>query len=102
MKRWIVGGLAATCAGIGVGLWLARGETGKPANDSAPPPVAVAPPAVQPAPVVLADVVDVADLDPLLDPPAKDATGMPFDADPPATVPVSTPVVPALIPPAVD
>ena len=102
MKRWIVGGLVAACAGVAVGLWLAQGETGKPANRPEPPPVAVAPPAVPPAPVVLADVVDVANLDPLLDPPAKDATGTSFDADPPATVPVSTPVVPDRIPPAVD
>jgi hypothetical protein len=101
MNRWIVGGLAVTCAGVAVGLWLAQRETPKPAGRPEPP-VAVAPPATPPVPVVLVDVIEVADLDPLLDPRAKDATGEPFDADPPVAVPVSTPVVPDRIPPAVD
>src|SRR5690242_14684681 len=77
MKNWIVGGLAVACAGVAVGLWLARKETSEPAARPEPPPVAAAiPPAKPPAPpAVLADVVEVADLDPLLDPPSAGAAG---------------------------
>ena len=34
------------------------------------------------APVVLAEVVEVTDIDPLLDPPPQPETGVPFDAEP--------------------
>jgi hypothetical protein len=102
MKHWIAVGLAVACAGVGVGLWLAPGEAGKPAKGPAPAPVAVAPPAAPKTPVVLTEVIDVADLDPLLDPREPAATGEPFDADPPAAVPVSAPVAPERIPPAAD
>ncbi len=63
-------------------------------------PVAVAVPA---EPVVLAQVVDVTDLDPLLDPAPARAAGVPFDAaeplEPVSAVPGGAP---APIPPAAD
>jgi hypothetical protein len=103
MKNWVVGGLAVACAGVAVSLWLAQKETPQPAGQPEPPPVAAAAPAAPPAPpVVLADVVEVADLDPLLDPRTPGAGGEPVDPDAPAAVPVSTPVAPDRIPPAVD
>jgi hypothetical protein len=100
MKLLMIGGLSSAC--IAVSIYLATREMNAPAPAKAPetPPVAVAPPATPPAPVVLANVVEVADLDPLLDPPAKTVTGVPFDADP--VVPVSAPTAPDRIPPAVD
>ncbi len=71
----------------------------KPAPE-AEQPVAVAVPA---EPVVLAQVVDVTDLDPLLDPPPARAAGVPFDAaeplEPVSAVPGGAP---APIPPADD
>ncbi len=64
----------------------------------AEPLVGVAGPA---EPVVLAQVVDVTDLDPLLDPPPAEAAGVPFDPVEPleAAAPVTAP---APIPPAAD
>jgi hypothetical protein len=100
MKRWIVGGVAVLCAGAGVGFWLAKTEPRDNAGRPELPPVVVSVPT--PAAVVLADVVEVADLDALLDPRAKDTGGAPFETDPPATVPVSTPTTPERIPPAID
>ena len=102
MKNWVIGGLCAACAGVGIYL-VARKDA--PAPVSAPQPeaprVAAAEPTVPRAAVVLTEVVEVANLDPLLDPPAKLPTGVPFDAEP-VTVPVTTSPVPTLIPPAVD
>ena len=101
MKRWIVGGVAVLCAGAGVGLWLAKME---PQEHAARPEYSLAAVNVpQPAAaVVLVDVVEVADLDSLLDPGVREADGVPFDADVPATVPISTANAPSTIPPAVD
>jgi hypothetical protein len=100
MKRWILGWLVGACVGVGVYLLVTRKPVPVPTNPPATPPVAAAP-ATPATPVVLAEVVEVVDLDPLLDPPAKPIAGVPFDADS-ATVPVSTPVAPERIPPAVD
>jgi hypothetical protein len=56
-----------------------------------------------PPPVVLAKVVETADIDPLLDPPEKPITGAPFDADVlPDPSPVQAEPVPDRIPPAVE
>jgi hypothetical protein len=99
MNRWVVAGVAVLCAGVAVGLWLAKAGPRRQAGNLELPPSA--PPPAPPTPVVLADVVEVANLEPLLDPRAKDTEGAPFDADP-TTVPISTPNVPDHIPPATD
>lgn len=100
MQRWTIGGLAVACAGCGVYLLVAKPEAPAPA---APPEVVVAPPApsAPPPPAVLAEVVEMTDLDPLLDPPTRADAGTPFDADPPAPTAAAAPA-PAVIPPAVD
>jgi hypothetical protein len=49
---------------------------------------------------VLPEVIELADLDPPLDPPAKAVVGAPFDAAP--GVPASAASAPERIPPAVD
>ena len=99
MKRWVFAGVAVLCAGVGVGLWLAKTELRQSAGNLVLPP-AVTPPA-PPAPAVLADVVEVANLESLLEPRAGDVGGTPFDADP-TTAPVSGTDAPGHIPPAID
>ena len=74
------------------------------ANPTPTPEVA---PAAVPAPaepVVLAQVVEVTDLDPLLDPaPAAPAVGVPFDAaEPLEPVSAAPGLTPAPIPPSAD
>ena len=100
MKYWVVGGVVVLCAGVGAGLWLAKAEPRHTSNLVLPPP-AVTPPPRPAALAVLTDVVEVANLEPLLDPRTKDAGGVPFDAAP-ITMPVSAPNAPAQIPPAAD
>lgn len=99
MKRWMLGGFIGAFVGVSIYLYMTK----KPATQ--PVPAQTAPAATKPVttvePVVLAQVVDVLDLDPLLDPPAKVTMGVPFDADP-VTVPVSVPAAQDRIPPAVD
>lgn len=99
MKSWIVGALVGAC--VGVVLYLLFSQKSVPSQESrhkppSPPPAAPAAP-----PVVLADVVEVTEIDHLLDPPAKPvSSGEPFDG----TTPVlpSIPAGPERIPPAVD
>lgn len=99
MKGGIIFGLSAAC--IGLSLYLAMTKNEKPVPVTAPEVVArVTTPAKPPAPIVLANVVEVTDLDPLLDPPEKPIAGVPFDADP-MTFPVSVPAA-APIPHAAD
>src|SRR5262245_13049013 len=100
MKSWIIVGLAAACLSVGAYLVTAKKPAPVVATTTGSPPAA-ATPASPAAPVVLADVVEVTDLDPLLDPPAKPVAGVPFDADD-ATAPASAPAAPERIPPAVD
>ena len=101
MKRWIVAGVGVLCAGACAGLWLARSEPNPTASRPAAPIVAEPATPAAPAPaVVLAEVVEVADLELLLDPRSKGGGGTPFDADVPAAVPVSAPAAPPVIPPA--
>src|SRR5262245_24778838 len=101
MNRWTLGGVVAVCVAFGVYFVVAKREPAAPPAGqpvvAARPPV---PPAAPPAPVVLAEVIDVANIDPLLDPPARPVTGAPFDADPPAA-PLAAPAS-IFIPPAVD
>jgi len=104
MNRWLMGGLVGVCVGAGAYLMVSQQETPQPLGNVLEPPTIVAPPASPPpAPIVLSQVIETTDLDPLLDPPAKPLTGVPFDVDATAT-PVSTPTVPApdRIPPAAD
>ena len=100
MKSWIVGALVGAC--VGVVLYLVLSQKPVPPQESRHKPVAPAPsaPAVPPAPVLLADVVEVTEIDHLLDPPAKPVSGEPFDGTTP--VPPSVPTGPERIPPAAD
>lgn len=102
MKNWVIGGLVAACAGVGIYL-VTKADAPTPVSAPQPEPAKVAAPplAIPRTAVVLTEVVEVANLDPLLDPPAKLPTGVPFDAEP-VTVPVAVAPVPTLIPPAVD
>ncbi|HEV3440568.1 MAG TPA: LPS assembly lipoprotein LptE [Gemmata sp.] len=103
MNRWLIGGLVGVWAGVGAYLMVSQKETPQSLGNVLEPPTVVAPPPSPPAPIVLSQVIETTDLDPLLDPPAKPLTGMPFDVDAMST-PVSTPTVPApdRIPPAAD
>jgi len=105
MKPWMMGGLVAVFVGIGAYLMVTQKETPPFAeNILQPPSIASSISPNPPAPIVLAQVVEVTDLDSLLDPPEKTPTGAPFDADATFT-PVSAPNAPAVpdrIPPAVE
>lgn len=106
MKTWIAGGLCvAGAVAVGAVLVPTKPPTPAPAVvEAAPAPVPVDPV----APVVLADVVNVTDIDALLDPPQIPVA----DADaPPAAVvvsvpadhvPASRPAVPPTLPAAAD
>ncbi|HSQ54827.1 MAG TPA: hypothetical protein VLM40_03705 [Gemmata sp.] len=97
----VVCGVTVLCAGVGVGMWLATGENFTRTGPVESPPVVTIPRDL-PAQAVLAEVVEVANLDALLDPPAEELVGVPFDADPPKTAPVSSPATAPRIPLAVD
>lgn len=107
MNRWLVGvvvGMIACAAGFLLVI-----------DHLTPPPVCVdsaletetevepTTPEI-PAPVVLAEVIETADIDPLLDPPEKPITGVPFDEDnkPRTSAMPPTPPIPTRIPPAVE
>jgi hypothetical protein len=94
MWKWLAIGVAGSVVGY-VAVYFAL--DGKPAPEPRPEP----PAAVPAEPVVLTQVVDVTDLDPLLDPPPRPSAGVPFEpAEPPGSI---TPVgAPAPIPPAGD
>jgi len=104
MNRWLMGGLVGVCAGFGAYLMVSQTETPQPLGNVLEPPTVVAPPPSPPAPIVLSQVIETTDLDPLLDPPAKPLTGAPFDTETvstPLSVPAAPPV-PDRIPPAVE
>jgi hypothetical protein len=103
MNRWLIGvvvGMFACAAGF---LAVTQHLTPPPverAIEEATARVASSPQV--PEPVILSQVVDTADIDPLLDPPEKPITGLPFDVDAtPPTTPTET-AVPDRIPPAVE
>ena len=102
MKRWSICGLAVLGVGVGAGLYFTQTGSRQPVAQPEPPVVTTTEPTTPVAPVVLANVVEVANIDPLLDPPAGELGGVPFETSPPATVPVSTPATPDRIPFAVD
>lgn len=99
MKNWIIGGLTGACVGVSVYLFFSKKPTPAPTRDEPPAAPAAAAPPAPPAPAVLDRVVEVADIDGLLDPPAREIAGEPFESETTAA-PVSAPAVP--IPPAVD
>ncbi|MDB5306851.1 MAG: hypothetical protein JWO38_1053 [Gemmataceae bacterium] len=78
MKKWVIGG--ALLAAVGIYFAFPPRTTSVPAVTTDPAPAGVAATPVPAAPVLLAKVVDVTDIDPLLDPP---------------TIPVSEPAAPA-------
>ena len=100
MKNGMIAGLLIACIGFGMHLISQKQPDPTPVAtlDS---PAAPAAPASPSSPAVLGQVIEVTDIDPLLDPPAKPITGTPFDTDPEA-VRVSAPSAPDRIPPAVD
>jgi hypothetical protein len=105
MNRWLMGGIVAVLASLTGFLIASRHQTPQ-LNESAIEPSTVAAPISPkpPEPVILAQVVETADIDPLLDPPAKAITGVPFDADvtlKQGTSPTES-AIPERIPPAVE
>lgn len=68
MKTWIIGGLVAVL--VGVGLYFTATKRSVPSADPVVPGVEVVEVKPEPVAPVLQQVVDVADLDALLDPPA--------------------------------
>jgi hypothetical protein len=104
MKRWFIGCLVGMVAGIGAYLLVSQKQLPPVEKDLGPPTAGAPTEPTVPSPVVLAQVIEMADIDPLLDPPAKLPTGAPFDeeaASTPATAPTK-PTVPDHIPPAVE
>lgn len=99
MKNWIIGGLLGACIGVWIYLALMKHPAPAPATIQEPQ-AEIATPAVPAAPIVLGEVVEVTNIDPLLDPPSRPVIGVPFDTEPVA-VPVSV-AAPERIPPAVD
>jgi hypothetical protein len=84
VKQWLICGLVGVCAGTGAYLIAYKKEMPPPSQNVLEPPatpaLASGPPTL-PTSVVLAKVVEMTDLDPLLDPPAKQCTGEPFDGN---------------------
>jgi hypothetical protein len=99
MRTWVLGALVGACVGVTIYLVLKKPLPKPVAEQTSSAAVATLPAPVEP--VVLAQVVDVADIDHLLDPPARAETGVPFDTEP-ATQPVTPPPTTGRIPPAVD
>jgi hypothetical protein len=95
MRKWLLIGGAGAVVGY-VAVYFAL--DGTPAPDPEPQqPTATAPA----EPVVLADVVEVTNLDPLLEPRAAESPGVPFDpTDPPELI--APGAAPAPIPSATD
>jgi hypothetical protein len=100
MKTWVVGALAGACVGVVIYLLLSS-KPAPPADARLEPTPSPATAPAAPAPVVLAEVVEVTDIDHLLDPPAKPETGVPFDDGAP-TLPVSAPAGSERIAPATE
>lgn len=102
MKRWVIAALVCVLCGAGAYLVISKKEMPPTDNVLETPTVAASPSPIPSAPVVLAQVVEVTDLDSLLDPPAKPLTGPLFDPDEttaPKPAPAAPPV-PDRIPPA--
>ena len=96
MRKWLGGGAILAAAAVGTYFILP-----KPTPPAPPAPVVAAAPAPGPAqPVVLAEVVDVTDIESLLDPP-KIPLADPADRGPVVTaVGLETPAAPSAVVPA--
>src|SRR5580692_2393149 len=81
MKRWFIGCLTGMVAGIGAYLLVSQKQSSPVEKDLGPPTTAAPAEQTPTAPVVLAQVIEMADIDALLDPPAKLPTGAPFDEE---------------------
>ena len=105
MKRWLSGALVGIFAGFGAYLLVSKKEIALPAVETSKPTTNTAQaPAMFSEPAILARVIETTDLEPLLDPPAKEVTGVPFEPETGAT-PIFQPSSPAAqdrIPPAVE
>ena len=104
MKRFMIGGMVWAIVGTVAFFALRMTNAPAPAPQQQPKARAVSPVSPTPAPkapVVLADVVDVADIDPLLDPLTRPLGGVSFDPEP-LIVPITSPGAPDRIPPAAE
>lgn len=105
MNRFLAGAAVWGFVGV-VGYCALTRSDAEPPQPARPPAPAVAEPApagehqVMKPPALLADVIELTDLDPLLDPPARPVGGVPFDAEP--IVPVQAVQAPERIPLSVD
>ncbi len=100
MRLVFVGGLATLGIGLGTFLVLSKKPEPKTAPESDHLAEVSPPPACPPPPIVLADVIELADLDPLLDPPARTIVQTPFEE--PSVLPASAIAAPERIPLAID
>lgn len=104
MNRWLLGALVGIIAGFGAYLLVSKKDAPTAAGVALEPPTALQPNPMAPEPVLLAQVIETTDLEPLLDPPAKELKGEPFETESGAS-PVSLPATqppPDRIPPAVE
>ncbi|WP_439624835.1 hypothetical protein [Gemmata sp.] len=105
MNRFLAGAAVWGFVGSVAYFALTRSDATGPVPAQQPAPAVAAPApsreheALKP-PVLLADVIELTDLDPLLDPPVRAAGGVPFDAEP--VVPVQAVQAPERIPLSVD
>lgn len=100
MKRFTTGAMVWTFVGVVAYFSLVKKDAPTPARPQQPKQVTVAPPASPPPPALLADVIELTDLDPLLDPPIRPVGGVPFDAEP--VIPAIPAPTPDRIPPSIE
>jgi len=100
MNRFVTG--AVVWAFVGVVGYFALTRTDRPKPEAAPEvATSTVPPASPPAPpALLADVIELTDLDPLLDPPIRPVGGVPFDTEP--VIPAAVAPTPERIPLSID
>ena len=89
MRKWLLIGGAGVVVGY-VAVYFALDVKPAPEPETEPPVAAIAPA----EPIVLADVVEVTNLDPLLEPRSAEPPGVPFDSAEPSELraPVGAPV----------
>ena len=101
MKRFMTGAAVWTFVGIVAYVSLTKepASPARPVISSVPTAVVLSENPPRP-PALLADVVQLTDLEPLLDPPVRPVSGTPFD--PEAVFPAVVAPPPERIPPAID